>query len=384
MGLIAPFNQPSHLRQPIAACLSCPDKSTQLPTVAVLGAGHGGLALAGHMAQAGAPVHLWNRTLGPLQAVSALGGIRMDGQLAKPARVSASIAQVLDGADVVVVAVAANQIPDSARLCAPHLADGQAVLLVPGRTGGALQFRRELERLGCTARVLLGETLTSPLASRVVGPGMVKLYDVKRRVTVAALPASQTPALLERCLPLMPMLAPAESVLTTSFGHVGAVLHPVVTLLNASRIEDGAESFKLYVEGISPAVARMLADVDAERCAVARAYGVIVPTLLQWLGEISGRTEPDLRRALTRSPVYREVLAPTGLRHRYVEEDVPAGLVPIAELGRLAGVETPSVNVLISLASRLNGSDYRAEGRNLEALGLDGMDPAAIVKYVES
>jgi len=43
--------------------------------VAVLGAGHGGLALAGYLAQQGHRVALWNRSPEPLAPVAELGGI---------------------------------------------------------------------------------------------------------------------------------------------------------------------------------------------------------------------------------------------------------------------------------------------------------------------
>src|SRR6185312_4566803 len=46
-------------------------------SVAVLGAGHGGLALAGDLALRGFRVHLWNRSAGPLAKVRSEGGIRL-------------------------------------------------------------------------------------------------------------------------------------------------------------------------------------------------------------------------------------------------------------------------------------------------------------------
>jgi opine dehydrogenase len=378
MALVTPQGDSVQQEYPQSACDDEALKQHELPVTAVLGAGHGGLALAGYVAQAGAAVHLWNRTLAPIQAVIALGGIRLDDTMVRPARVSASIAQVLDGAAVVVVAVPANSHRELARSCAPHLMDGQVILLAPGRTGGALEFRRELTQAGCTADVIVGETQTSPLASRMTGPGMAKILGVKSHVAVAALPASRTAELLERCLPLLPMLTPAASVLETSFGSMAAIMHPVITLLNASRIEDGMHSFRFYSEGITPAVVKMMLAVDAERVAIAAAYGIATPGLEDWLRAAFGQEEQDLARLLAAIPAYQEMPAPTGFRHRYLEEDVPAGLVPLAELGAVAGIPCPALDSLISQASVLNDCDYRAEGRNLAALGLDGLNPAAI------
>ena len=48
------------------------------------------------------------------------------------------------------------------------------MLLLPGRTGGALEFRKALQKAGCRADVLLGEANTFPFASRAVGPARMR------------------------------------------------------------------------------------------------------------------------------------------------------------------------------------------------------------------
>jgi opine dehydrogenase len=57
---------------------------------------------------------------------------------------------------------------------------------------------------------------------------------------------------------------------------------------------------------------------------------------------------------------------------RYVTEDVPYGLVPIVELGRLASVPTPVAHALTVLASAALGRDFIKEGRTLARMGLEG------------
>ena len=64
---------------------------------------------------------------------------------------------------------------------------------------------------------------------------------------------------------------------------------------------------------------------------------------------------------------------PTTLDHRYIKEDVGYGLVPMAEIGRLIGAETPVIDALITLASVISRTDYRKDGFTLERMGLAGI-----------
>jgi opine dehydrogenase len=354
--------------------------------VAVLGAGHGGLALAGYLARRGHRVALWNRSPGRIAPVASLGGIRLTSPGSAEAFAPIDVATCNLGAALadarrILIAVPASAHADVARRCAPHLRDGQTVLLLPGRTCGALAFQQVLRQFGCRARILLGEANTFPFAARSAGSAAV-IYGTKSEVRAAALPARRTPALLDAWRPILPMLAPARSVLHTGFANLGAILHPVITLLNAERIRAGA-IFDFYAEGVTPAVAAALAGTDAERLNVARAYGVRTPSLSGWIASAYGHHANSIRDAVGGNPAYVGIKAPRTLEHRYLLEDVPTGLIPMIELGRAAGLALPRMRRLVELArAELGGERWHSE-RSLEALGLDGLDFEAIQDVIE-
>jgi opine dehydrogenase len=355
-------------------------------SVAVLGAGHGGLALAGYLAQHGHRVALWNRSAERISPVEALGGIRLTAPGAAPAvtpvaTATTDMALAIAGARVVLVAVPACAHADLARACAPFLRDGQTVLLLPGRTGGALEFRRVLRQAGCRARVLLGEASTFPFAARNMGPAEAVIYGAKAEVEAAALPATHTAELLAVCRQVLPMLTAARSVLHTGLGNLGTILHPVITLLNAERITRG-DSFDFYAEGVTPAVAATLAAADAERLRIARAYGVSVPSLTEWVATSYGHRADTVQEAVGGNPAYVGIKAPSTLEHRYLLEDVPTGLIPLIELGRAAGLALPTLSGLVTLAEKaLGGRRWRGE-RTLDVLGLDGLEPEEVRSLV--
>jgi opine dehydrogenase len=359
----------------------------RISSVAVLGAGHGGLALAAYLGNRGHRVALWNRSPARVAPVSAQGGVRLTlpgrpANFAPITTATGSMALALAGAQVVLVAVPASGHADVALRCAPHLRDGQAVFLLPGRTGGALEFRAALRQAGCRARVLLGEANTFPFAARTVAPAEAMIFGAKAEVQAAALPATRTPELLAACRPFLPMLTAARSVLHTSLGNVGAILHPVITLLNARRIEAGV-SFDFYADGVTPRVAAVLAVADAERLRVARAYGVPAASLRAWVAAAYGHHAESVRGAIGGNPAYVGIKAPTTLEHRYLLEDVPTGLIPLLELGAAAGLALPMLTALVDRCRVVLGGEPWPRQRTLDALGLEGLCPVAIRALVE-
>lgn len=354
--------------------------------VAVLGAGNGGLALAGYLSRQGHRVALWNRSAERIAAVHVLGGVQLTlpGAAAVRARLAGATCRMgvaLAGARHVLVTVPACAHADLARACTPHLRDGQTVLLLPGRTGGALEFRRVLRESGCRAEILLGEANTFPLAARAVGPAAV-VFGTKADVGAAALPATRTPELLAAWRPFLPMLSADGSVLHTGLANLGAILHPVITLSNAGRIRRG-ETFDFYTEGVTPPVAALLAAADAERLQVARAYGVAVASLRDWIAAAYGHRADTLLAAVAGNPAYVGIKAPVSLRHRYLLEDVPTGLIPLIELGRAAGLAVPTLRGLVARARAVLGGGAWPRARTLDTLGLSGLNTASIRALVE-
>jgi opine dehydrogenase len=355
--------------------------------VAVLGAGNGGLALAGYLSRHGHRVALWNRSAARIEAVAARGGVVLTspGPVSAFARIhvaTSDIAEALEGAQLVLIAVPASGHADVAAECAPYLRDGQVVLLLPGRTGGALEFQAILRREGCTARILLGEANTFPFAARCVGPAAATIFGSKAELLAAALPATRTPALIAACKPALPMILAAPSVLHTSLANIGAMLHPVITLLNAERITRGV-SFDFYTDGVTPEVAELLARADAERLQIAEAYGVPTESLVEWIESAYGHRVHDIRSAVGGNPSYRGIKAPNTVQHRYLTEDVPTGLIPLIELGKAAGLALPTLTSIVERCQALLGGEPWRQPRTLHSLGLAGRDIDGVRSMVE-
>jgi opine dehydrogenase len=115
--------------------------------------------------------------------------------------------------------------------------------------------------------------------------------------------------------------------------------------------------------------------------------GASVPTLPDWFERVygvRGATLVETCRLLSTNSdgPYQATGTPTSFAHKYISEDVPVGLVPMSELGAAAGVQTPAIDALITLARVIAGTDFAGQARTLDRLGLAEMDAPRIRSIV--
>lgn len=354
----------------------------------VIGAGHGGKAMAAHLALMGFPVTLYNRTPENVSAIKARGGIELTSYEGGPhgfgslELVTSDMGEALEQAEVVMVVVPSTAHADVARKAAPYLKDGQVVVLNPGRTGGAMEFREVLRREGCEADVIVAEAETLIYASRSEGPAGARIFRIKEAVGIAALPATRTREVLAIIHSAYPQFVDGESVLHTGLNNMGAIFHPALTILNAGRIESTGGDFQFYIDGVTPSVARVLEALDRERVTVASALGIRARTALEWLRIAYDATGVDLHEAIHNQRGYYGIQAPRTLNHRYIAEDVPMSMVPIAALGQRYGVRVRGMESIIRLACIIHRTDYWRKGRTLDKLGIEHLSVYEMMRYV--
>ncbi len=350
-----------------------PGNGGPAPVFCVIGAGHGGLAMAGHLGLMGFEVRIFNRHAARLEAIQLRGGIEMVGDevdgFGPVALATDEIGAAMDGADVIMVVIPATGHEDVAERCAPHLKPNQIVVLNPGRTLGAVAFYQALLRAGGCTDGAIAETQTFLYASRVIGPGQARIFGIKNSVPLATLRAHRIPRCLAVVQKAFPQFVPGDNVFKTSFNNIGAVFHPAIMLLNTGWVEDPAD-FEFYFQGASQSTAKVLEKVDEERVAVAGALGWHAVTAREWLYLAYNAVGRTLREAMRGNPGYKGILAPKRMEMRYITEDVPCSLVPMSSLGKKFGVPTPMIDALITMASTMHEVDYFRRGRTVEKLGL--------------
>lgn len=354
----------------------------------IIGAGHGGKAMAAHMALMGFQITLYNRTFEHIAAIKARGGIDLESfeggphGFGKLQKVTSDIQEAIKDANVLMVVLPSSAHADIAQRMAPHLRDGQIIILHPGRTCGALEFRKVIRDMGCEADVIIAEAETFIYASRSDGPAQARIFRIKEAVPLAALPANCTSLVLEIIHHPYPQFIDGINVLHTGLNNMGAIFHPALTLLNAGWIEATHGDFQFYIDGVTPAVARVLEVLDRERVTVASALGIRARTAMEWLQMAYNTGGETLHEAIQNQPGYYGIKAPNTLNHRYIFEDVPMSLVPIASMGDHYGVSVRGMDSIIRLACIIHRTDYWRRGRTMEKLGIDRLSVSELTTYV--
>ena len=405
--------------------------------IAVLGAGNGGRAMAAYLSIIGNEVNLYNRTPENIQIIQPLGGLYLryspvleesifpEGILpegmrqieaeitheyeltpvtekpfeediksifAKLNKITSNIGDAIKDRDVLMVVVPATGHEFIAKKCAPFLKDGQIILLNPGRFFGAIEFYKIIFDY-CKGKgkkmpdIAVAEAQTLIYASRRFRPRSVRILGVKNSVDFSAIPAHKTKDVLNLIEEAYPQFTPVDNVLITSLSNLGGIFHVPITVLNATRI-DRREEFEYYVDGVTEHTATIMEEVDLERMTIAKTMGINVISARQWLKRAYNSEGSDLYEAIQNTHAYRGIESPHSVNHRYIWEEVPTSLVPLASLGEKLDVPTPLIKSFIyqstSLLRKDLNIDFYKRGRTLDRLGLGNMDLEEIKEFVKS
>ena len=350
--------------------------------IAIVGGGNGGQAFAGWLSLRGFTTRLFDVVPATCDTLNQKGGVEVMGNASetgfgKIEFATTDMEKSIDGCELIMVILPSIYHKSIAQKMAPYLKDGQTVLLNPNASLGAVEFRKTLTECGCKADILLGASATLLFACRAVEVGKVQVSGQKEVLTCTALPSSRNAELKAKVGDIFPAYTFNSDIIEVSLDNINAFVHPGPTLLNTGRIESGI-SFEYYLD-FTPSQAALVEALDKERCAIAKAYGVNLPTIVEeYLDqyETKGNT---IYEVLTNCEGYHGVMGPKSLEVRYLLEDIPYSLEAICAMADIAGVPTPTCHAVITLARAILG-DKLDEGRTAKNLGIEGMTKEQFIK----
>lgn len=323
---------------------------------AIIGGGNTGQAAAAYLVSKGGECTINTRSSDKAQIINQKG-ITAEGAVTGtyPVAATTDMAEAIKDSELILVMTVANGHHDVATLLKDILTDNQKILIF-NSNWGALEFKKILGQDIEHKNLTVAETGAQLFLSSSVEPGQVNVA-LKEKITVSATDSSKTQPLIDEFKDYFPQFVKVDSIIETTMSTTNPIIHVPIALVNGARIENG-QPFLFYAEGATPTVVDLIVNVDKERVLVAKKLGYEIDDVLTGINSFWEIKHDNLFDALTKNPLYIESEGPTTIEHRYFTEDIPYGIVPIAEIGKLFNIDTPYTNALIDIIKHLYGQEF--------------------------
>lgn len=338
--------------------------------ITIIGAGHGGQGLAGHLAILGHDVCLYAHPdhTGGLHAIEQYGGVQCTGQIngfGKIARTTTDLTTALNDTQIIFISLPVPAHDAIFKQMIPHLKSKQTVINLSGHFSGLFQHLM-LKKHRKHKDILIADITSFPYACRSSTPGISNIIAIKKVLGIAS-------TLPKHALEIKSMLDdffPCKLHVKSSFIEAGlydpsGISHPPTALFNAGRIGN-QEEFYFYKQGISLETSVYLEAMDNERIEIGKRLGFHLKPYHEVMNEYYDLNYEKIFDFFKNSPVHnKNKLCPNSLKARYISEDVPYSLVPWYSLGRIVGYKPLAIKNIINMCSIINHQDYFKHGRNL-------------------
>ena len=258
---------------------------------------------------------------------------------------------------------------------------------------------------------------TCPYSCKAPKPN-TSLIKRRKRTWVATLEGDFAKEQVRMVKDMFPQAAISRIPALTSLNNIGAIFHCATYVLNYDEIkrkQENGEIYSFYMEGIAQRydVGNVLEEIDQIRLKIAHILGLntfglkenprediwrkltngqraleeeheneieilrsirrlfmeylnnSIISAQHWLDITYGviRQEGEcLSDTIGRTPTYQKNSVP---QFRYIEEDIPTGLVPFEALSKMFSIECNIITDIINKANLIVGKDLRRCGRNL-------------------
>ena len=360
------------------------------PVFAVLGSGNGARAWCAQIAAREYPVVMWE----PLEATEDYLRIREEKEMflegdmnlgGKLTGVTMDIGEAMDGADYLLVVVPSFAHEPIFKKMIPYLKDGQNIVVVPGNFAG-FRLKKMMKEAGVERNITISEMTSMPYACRIRNYNTVTVYKKKYALGMGTSPKGKNADIIKVMNEIFAGYVeylPAGNLLEVDLDNCNCIVHPLPVLLNYGEIEKNGETYRHYIDGITPLISDQIMKMDEERVAIGKKLGLkLTPTLTQskmFYGHNDCKTIYEYVHS-PESPYFD--LVGQSVFSRYIKEDVPGVVVPLMLLAHKTGMKAPICELVVNLSSQLHGIDYVKEGTNLETLAIADMSVDEIIRMV--
>jgi opine dehydrogenase len=324
---------------------------------------------------------IYDKNAEAISTIKENGGIKMSGPVVQgfaPIEYATNNLEVaMNIGDAFLVCITSNIHEVLASEVAPYVKPEHTFVLLPGYVGSSIIFSNTLKKCGVKKLPLIGEAVSFPYATRLIEPAHAGIKSRKDALPVAALPANRNEEFIKIVKEAIPEAILSLDTLSVGFNNVNPATHVVFYLFNLGKVEAPEDKSPDFHSWGTPTVVRIQYDMDAERLAVMNAM------------KLETISYDEFHRICYHNRHYKPIPQAEGLPKntsqvpdRFIDEDIPMGLVPMSDFGKKLGVPTPTIDVLIQMANLVRKKNFVIEGTTLEKMGISNMSVDEILDFV--
>ncbi len=353
--------------------------------VAILGGGHGAHAMAVDLISRGFSVNLFEmvqfkdnlQQLFQTKIIESTGAV--EGKF-KLAMVTSDIGKAINGIKYILIVAPAFAHNNYAELLKGKVDENQVIVLYPGAFG-ALLFKTVFKE---DKLPVIAEVNNLPYDTRVTAPCKVAIHGLNP-VNIAFMPAQKGDELIDEIREIHLFEKVYDDVLESGLSIVNPGVHAGPCVTSISAIENWPKrAFFLYEHGITPGAMKINLKIDLERKAIGKKFGYTITSTEDFSGLEPGYPWKDLYMAIHGNISLTPISGPHDIYSRYFTEDAACGHVPWSMLGKIVGVETPTIDSVLNIYNIIHETDWWEKGRNASDLGLSGMTIVEIKAYLKT
>lgn len=362
--------------------------------VTIIGGGNGGLTAAYHFTRAGNSVCLYDsiefsqNIMGVINRGNSIEALAQDDGLVcdipgrvEITRITTSMEEAVKFSKILIVVVPSYAQEIIFERMYEYLED-HIVVSMPGNFA-SLVYNNYVRERGGRRKAVYVDAISIPWACRIQCEGGVAIYGTKTHLPVGVFPGNRGREVVETLSEVFPLpLKLLDNVVAAGLENINFGGHPLLSVLNMGIMENYGGDFNYYRDTCSIATSRAVAVMEEERLATGRGLGMELTPELTAMNSLYGTGYKSVYELNRSSSAHSKIGAPASSQHRYITEDIPYLVVPCYSLAEGLGMEAPMMYSCITIAGAYNGEDYFGKGRNLESMGLKGMEKEEIKRYL--
>lgn len=351
-----------------------------LPSVAVLGCGGAGAAIAADISLLGCKVNLYElpefeKNLDPIREHQGLNltGNTSSGKtgVAKFNKITSHAQEAIEDAELIMITVPAFAHEAFFEAILPYMIEGQTILVNTGYWA-SLRVKELLKKKGVLGKITVAEEHIMPYLSRIVGPAHAHIYNFKRNIRMSAWPSTKNEGAYKLVKKVYPQITLSKNVIENNFYPGNPSVHAQINIPKAAFFFERAKEFRFYSE-VSLCASKLTDAFDKERMEVASALDCSVPYTVDWVSkayEYEGNNLYEMYGNVTCEHAKR--WGNDAGNRRVLKEDLCYFFVPMEQLAEALGINVPVTKAMIEILQIFSDFDYRSNGITLKDLGMEG------------